>query len=231
MQSFVNEPFLAKRAKYAKWGSYIGFGALFLGLLTTTQNPILAYVFLLVGLLGASLGSYFASRYVREPRADQRLEQGLSGLDKRHVLYNYYLASNHIIASHRGLTVIEPRPQEGQIAYENGRWRHRAGFRKLLQIFGEPALGKPDQDLQREIDWVKKWIDEVMPEDDIPVNGAVVFTSPRVELQAKGSEIPIVTVDDLARHMKEGLKGEPILTTAKQNELRRVLDEIIGQEG
>ena len=54
MQSFVNELFLAKRAKYAKWGSYLGFGALFLGLLTTTRNPILAYVFLLVGLLGAA---------------------------------------------------------------------------------------------------------------------------------------------------------------------------------
>ena len=231
MQSYVNQPFLDKRGKFAKWGSYVGFGSLFVGLLTTSSNPLIAYIFLLVGLLGASLGSYFASRYVREPRADQTLEQALSSLDKRHTLYNYYLASNHIIASHRGLTVLEPRAQEGQVIYENGRWRHRAGFRKFMQLFGEPALGKPDQDLQREIEWVKEWIDEVRPEDDVPVNGVVVFTSPKAELQARGSQLPIVVASDLARHMKEGMKGQPILTTAKQNELRRVLDEIIGQEG
>lgn len=75
MESFVNQPFIDKQAKYAKWGSYVGFGALFLGLLTTSRQPILAYVFLLVGLLGATFGSYMASRYVREPRPDQTLAE------------------------------------------------------------------------------------------------------------------------------------------------------------
>ena len=229
MESFVNQPFLKKRATFARWGSYVGFGALFIGLMTTSRSPVLAYVFLLIGLLGASLGSYMASRYVREPRTDQVLEEKLVGLDKRYTIYNYYLPSNHVIISHHGMTVVEPRAHTGEISYDQGRWRHKAGFRKILQLFGEPSLGKPDQDLKREVDWLKEWIDEVMPNDNIPVNGAVVFTQDAVELHASGNAIPIVAVSDLARHMKEGLKGQPVLTTAKQKELRRVLDEAIGQ--
>jgi hypothetical protein len=230
MQSFTNEPFLKKRAKYAKWGSYVGFGALFVGLMTTGRNPILAYAFLLVGMLGASLGAYFAGRYVREPRADQVLKNALDGLDKRFTLYNYYLSSNHIIASHRGLTVIEPRAQDGLVTFDNGRWRHKGGFRKLLQLFGEPALGKPDQDLKRETEWVKKWIDEIMPEEDVPVSGVVVLTSSKAELQVHGEGVSVMVAADLAKYLTDGLKNQVILTTAKQKELRRTLDEAIEQE-
>lgn len=229
MQSFVNQPFLEKRGKYARWGSYVGFGALFVGLVLTRESPLLAYVFLLIGLLGASLGSYMANRYVREPRADQVLEEAVSELDKRYTLYHYYLPSNHVIASHYGLTVVEPRAHEGEITHDNGRWRHKAGLRKFLQLFGEPALGKPDQDLEREIRWVKEWIDEVMPEEDIPVNGAVAFTSPKVVLHVSGQSVPMMEVAELARHMKQGLKGQPTLPTTRQKELRRILDEVVAQ--
>lgn len=229
MQSFVNEPFLEKRRKYARWGSYIGFGALFIGLMTTSRSPLLAYLFLLVGLIAATFGSYMASRYVREPRPDQVLADKLSELDKRYTLYNYYPLGEHIIASHYGITVLEPRNQEGVITYANGRWRHRAGFRKILQLFGEPTLGRPDQDVSRQVEWVKQWIDETMPEEDIPVRGVVVFTRPGVELHASDAPVPAVTADELANFMKQGFKGSPTLSTAKQKELRRILDEVAAQ--
>ena len=227
MQSFVNEPFLKKRATYARWGSYLGIGALFAGLLMSTRYPLLAYVFLLIGLLGATLGSYMASRYVREPRADQTLEDVLDGLDKRYRLYSYYLPADHVIASHYGLTAVVPKPQEGEISYSNGRWHHKAGWRKVLQLFGEPNLSKPDQDLAREMELLTEWIREVMPEQDIPINGVIAFTSPRVALKATGLPAAAVTSADLADHMKHGLKGQPPLTTALRKELGRILDEVV----
>jgi len=227
MQNIVNTPFLEKRARYARWGSYVGFGALFIGLITTNRSPILAYVFLLIGLLGASIGSYFTSRYVREPRADQTLGQAMESLDRRYTLYNYYLPSDHVVASHYGLTVLIPRYQTGLVTYEHGKWRHKAGFRKIMQLFGEPHLGKPDQDLEREMGWVKEWIDQVLPEDDIPVNGAVVFTDPKVELHATGAPVPVLKAEELARFMKVGLKGQRIIPTSVQNKLRKVLDEVV----
>ena len=231
MESYVNEPFLKKRSKYARWGSYLGLGSLFVGLMISTRNPLLAYVFLLVGLLGSSFGAYMANRYVRQPRADQTLGNALEGLDKRYALYHYYLAADHVIASHYGLTVVVPRSQKGEIRYENGRWHHKAGLRKFLQFFGEPGVGKPDQDLAEETKLVKEWIDQVLPEQDVPVNGVVVFTNAEAVLQVREAPVPAVAVADLPEHMKRGLRNtdQPILTTAQQKELRRTLDAVVAQ--
>lgn len=230
MESFTNQPFITKQAKYAKWGSYVGFGALFLGLLTTTRSPILAYVFLLVGLLGATFGSYMANRYVREPRADQSLARVLEGLDKRFSVYSYFLPSNHVIVSHHGFTVVESRAQQGTVRFDGKRWQHRAGMRKFLQLFGEPSLGKPEQDIARHIGWVKEWIDEAAPELEVPVNGLVLFTAPSVTLEVTGNDLPVLALEELPTYLKEGMKGQPTLSTAKQKELRRILDEVVASE-
>jgi len=234
MQSFVNEPFLKKRATYARWASYLGIGTLFAGLLTSTRYPLLAYLFLLIGLLGATFGSYMAGRYVREPRADQTLEEALTRLDKRYRLYNYYLPSDHVVASHHGLAVLVIKPQEGQITYSDGRWHHKAGWRKLLQFFGEPSLSKPDQELAQEVQLVKEWIDEVMatephlrPELEVPVHGVIVFTNPRVTLDTHDLQVAAVKSADLVGHLKLGLKGQPPLSTAERKELERILDEVV----
>jgi hypothetical protein len=227
MQSYVNQPFLKKRAQYARWGSYVGIGALLIGLIITKNSIVLAYFFLLIGVLGASIGSYMANRYVREPRADQVLEKELEGLDKRYAMYHYYLSSNHVIASHYGLTVVAPRAQAGEIRFEKGRWQHKAGFRKVMQIFGEPSLGKPDQDLEQEAKWVKEWIDKALPEANIPVNGVVLFTNPKAELHLEGAPGPALSAAGLVDYMKQGLKGQPTLTTATQTELRNLLYELI----
>lgn len=226
-QNIVNEPFLKKRAKWAKWGSLIGIGALFVGLMTTTQAPLLAYAFLLVGLFGATFGAYMASHYVREPRADQVVGTALDALDKRYAAYHYYLPANHVIVSHFGLTVIMPRSHDGEITFQDGRWRHKAGWRKVFQFFGEPSLGKPERDLADEIKSTKGWIDEVLPEDNVPVNGLILFTNPNVRLYTKDAPVPTAKSEDLPEFMRQGLKGQPLLTTAKQKELRRILDEVV----
>jgi len=232
MQSFVNQPFLKKRATYAKWGSYVGIGALLVGLAVTQRSILISYAFLLVGLMGASLGSYMANRYVHEPRADQVLANVLDGLDKRYAMYHYYLPSNHVVASHYGLTVLIPRNQGGDVSYVKGRWQHKEGMRKLLQLIGEPALGKPDQDVAAEVGWVQEWVTANMPGQEIPVNGAIVFTNEKVNLHVNDAPAPAMTAADLAHFLKQGLKGQPTLSTAMQGELRRKLDETFetGQE-
>ncbi len=230
MQTITNRPFLEERSKYARWGSYVGFGALLLGMLTTMRYTLLSYVFLLVGLLGASIGSYLASRYVKQPRADQLLAQAMDSLDDRYTLYNYHLPAHHVVASHRGLTVLEPRSQKGEIHYQNGHWRHKAGFRKVLQFFGEPSLGKPDQDLERNITLMEKWVAEHVSDIDAPVNGVIVFTDPDAELQIKDPPYPAVKAQDLSEQLTKGLEGEGLLSTSDQKRLKRIIDEVTKRE-
>ena len=230
METVINQSFLEKRGKYARWGSYVGFVALFVGLLTALRQPLISYVFLLVGLLGASMGSYMANRYVREPRADQKIADALESLDKRYVLYSYYLPSDHVVFSHHGFTVLEPRSQEGVITHEDGRWNHKAGFRKIMQIFGEPSLGKPDQDLEQQIAWVREWVEQIPSEEEIAVDGAIVFTSPSAELHIKDLDYPAVDLKALPDFIREGHHERPPLSTRQRREIRSMLDEMVAQD-
>ncbi len=228
METIVNETFLAKRAKYARWGTLLGLGALFAGLLTAGQQQLLiSYALLLVGLLAASVGSYMANRYVREPRADQRIAEALEAMDKRYVLYSYYLPSEQVLFSHQGFTVLEIRNQEGLVSYADGRWNHKAGWRKIMNLFGEPSLGKPDQDLEREMGWVREWVDTFDPEQEIPVNGIIVFTNPNVTLDIEELDVPYAALDDLAGVIKAGLDSRPPLSTSKRREIRSMLDDMV----
>lgn len=227
MEVFVNEAFLKRRRRLASWSTYVAIGALVLGLIMSSRQILVSYALLLVGMLGATIGSQLTAAYVREPRADSVLAEALSGLDKRFALYCYYLPSHHVVVSHHGLTVVTPRAQRGEISYANGKWRHKAGARKLLQLFGEPALGRPDADTEQEIKWVAEWAQEMMPETEIPVTGVVVFTDPQITLYANDAPVPAVKVADLPAFLRQDLKSQPTLTTAAQKELRRKLDAIV----
>lgn len=230
MDNLVNEPFLVKRGKYARYASYVGFGSLFVGLLSVNRSMALAYGMLMIGLIAASIGAYLANRYVKEPRADRVFADALQNLDKRYVLYQYYFPTNHLLMSHFGLTVLDPYAQGGTVSYHRGHWRHKAGFRKIMQIFGDPALGKPDSEIRAEVARVKKWIDELMPGQDIPVTGVAVFTNPTVQLDVEDCPVPAVRIDGLATFVKDGLKGGRVLSTALQNQLRKTLDDVIAAQ-
>jgi hypothetical protein len=230
METVVNQPFLTKRGKIGRWGSLIGLGALFAGLITAGQQMVLiSYTCLLIGLIGASVGSYMANRYVKEPRADQRLAKALESLDRRHVLYSYYLPSEQVLFSHHGLTVLEVRNQEGAISYADGRWRHKAGLRKFLQFFGEPSLGRPEQDLEREMGWMRDWLAKNGMGEDVPVNGVIVFTNPGAELDIQGLAHPYATLEELPEVIRAGFGERPPLSTSKRNEIRSKLDDLVAQ--
>ncbi|NLG29437.1 MAG: hypothetical protein GX557_16125 [Chloroflexi bacterium] len=228
MESFVNQPYLDKRRKWASWASYAGLAALFVGVLTASRSILISYLFLVIGVIAASIGAYLSNRYVKEPRADQVLAKQLEALDKRYAVYNYYLPAPHVIASHYGLTVVLPRQQKGQVTYSNGKWQHRERWRALTQFFGAPNVGKPELSLAEEIAPTQEWINAVLPgEEPVPVTGLVLFTDAAVQLEAKEAPVVALKSEALAGYMREGLKGQTVLSTARQKELRRLLDSVV----
>jgi len=231
MQAYVNEALIKKRVSVARYAGIAGFGALVAGLFTVSSNLFLSYVFLIVGLIAATVASYMTNQYVKEPRGDRVFQRVLAGLDKRYALYSYYLPASHVVASHHGLTVLLARPQRGVVTVQGGRWQHKSGWRRILQFFGEPGLGRPDADLQHEMQRVAKWISERLPEVEIPVTGVVVFTHPEVELHVSDAQVPVMLVADLPRFFREDLRDAPILSTAVQKDLRRTLDKAAEQAG
>ncbi len=228
MESFVNQPFLDKRRKWASWASYAGLAALFAGILTATRSLLISYLCLMLGVIAASIGAYLSNRYVREPRGDQVLTRTLEGLDKRYALYSYYLSTAHVIASHFGLMVVATRPQKGQVGFADGKWQHRARWRFVTQFLGEPSIGRPELTVRDDVESLEQWVASALPgEEHVPVNGLVLFTNPDVELDAADAPIKALKTNDLAAYLRTGLKGQPVLSTSRQKELRRLLDGVV----
>ncbi|MHB9033123.1 MAG: nuclease-related domain-containing protein [Anaerolineae bacterium] len=227
MEIYVNEPFLKKRAKISKYCTWGGMAALLLGLFMAQRNILASYAGLLVGMASAMVGAHFTSTYVREPRADQVFSHLLDGLDKRYALYCYYLPANIVVISHYGLTVLLAKAQKGEINYVNGRWQHKAGLRKALQLIGEPGLGNPEKELNTEVEWVEGWVAKNLPEMEVPVQGVVVFTHPEAVAHVKDAPVAAMPSPDLPEYLKTGMKGRTTLTTANQKELRRALDAVV----
>ncbi|NLT72982.1 MAG: NAD(P)(+) transhydrogenase (Re/Si-specific) subunit beta [Chloroflexi bacterium] len=226
MEAAVNNAFLESRRKLAKWGNYIGLGALIAGLFTVARSPVLSSTLLLIGVCGASIGAYMANRYIREPRVDQVLSRALDGLDKRYTLYSYYLPAGQVVLSHFGFTVLEARSQGGQIAYSRGRWSHKARLNLLKQILGEPSLGSPDKDLAIQIEHLRKWMAR-QGLDDVPVSGAIVFTNQEAGLEIEGLGFPAVRLRELAPLLKGGVSDQVPLATSQRREIESKLDELV----
>jgi hypothetical protein len=229
MQAYVNDAFLNRRRKIAKWGNYIGLGALFGGLFTVSRSTALSSTLLLIGVFGASIGAYMANRYIREPRADQLLAKALDGLDKRYTLFSYSLPVDQAIFSHHGLTVLVTRPQPGMITYSDGRWHHRSSMRRLKQLVGEPSVGSPEKDLQVDMDTMRRWVAKQGLGADVPVNGAVVFTNENATVSVQGLGIPAVSLSGLATLMRDGLDVQAPLSTSQRREVESKLDELVGK--
>lgn len=227
MEIYINTPFLKQRAKIGKYSTWAGVAALLIGLFMASRSIWISYLSLLIGLVGATVGSHFSSTYVREPRPEQMFSHLLDGLDKRYAVYCYFMPSNHVVLSHYGLTVLLPKAQKGEITYSNGRWQHKAGMRKILQLIGEPGLGNPEKELSAEMKWVRDWLTKAVPELEVPVQGVIVFIHPEAALNAAGSPTPAMLSVDLPEYMRQGMKGQPTISTANQKELRRVLDAIV----
>ena len=108
MQNIVNETRIVRGARIGKIGTFAGLGFLVLGLivsLTLQATGLLwvSFVCLLLGILVSSVGTMNMNRWVREPRADQALAQGLKGFDDRYRLYSYFLSAPHVLLGPTGL--------------------------------------------------------------------------------------------------------------------------------
>ena len=153
MEAFINDSFLKRRRKLASWSTYVAIGALVLGLIMSTRQLAVSYALLLVGMLGATVGSQLTAAYVREPRADSVLAESLSGMDKRFSLYCYYLPSHHVVASHHGMTVLMPRARSGRTSAATSSARRATSWPRTSLRSGSAVAGRCRRATGRAASW------------------------------------------------------------------------------
>ncbi len=240
MRVVLNEKRLKRYLNIAKWGSLTGLILFFAGMYLTfnaEQNPSWApwaFAALLIGFLITQVGIYYGNRYGRMPRIDQLLTRALKGLSREYTLYHYATPASHVLVGPAGVWVLVPKYQRGNISYRKGRWRQSGGpLLWYLRIFSQEGLGRPDLEIQDEVQAVLKVLREVFEDEDRlpPVEPILVFTSPKAQLvDVEDAPVKALKVDDLKAYLKPKLKRRVL----KPEEVKRIcqaLEEAGGNEG
>jgi hypothetical protein len=234
MQNIMNETRITRGARIGKIGTFAGLGFLVAGLivsltLQTTGLLWLSFVCLLLGILVSSIGTMNMNRWVREPRADQALTQGLKGFDDRFRLYSYYLPAPHVLLGPSGLFVLTTMGQDGVIRYDGTKFRRDFSAIRLLRFMAEESLGKPFADADSQVHAMQKLLDEQGVGEGVQIQNVVVFYNPRAQLAITDPPRPVVNQKGLKKALrKQFVDDDAKLSGVQYRELRDLFDGIVG---
>lgn len=227
MKVYVNETYVTRRSSVGKWASLLGLAILASGFVVSLKNPNLLFVSfgsLAVGFILSNVGIYYANRYTRPDRPDAELAKALKGLDNRHVLYQFCLPVSQVLREPGGLTVFLLKPQEGQVLFQEGKWRNKLGWSRVLRWMGQEGLGEPEREVAQEVQTLREWLQEQAPDLNVPMRGVLVFT--KAQLTLDNPPVPAMAPKQIKGWLRKAGKLPPL---PKQTlaQLTQVLNEAV----
>jgi len=230
MKIIKNEKLIKRNGKI---GQYTSLGALVvLGLgmyLSFKRTDLFAYSIaaLLVGFTLTQVGMYMGNRYGRSPRPDEKLDAGLKGLQNEFMIYHYKSPASHLLIGPAGVWVLLPYHQRGQVVFKKNRWKMSGGgfLQSYMRIFGQESIGRPDIEINNEINSVEKYLAKQMDESEIPeINVMMVFTNDEVEIDAGDAEVPAMKIKQIKNFFKQKAK-EKVLSATQLTAIKAALPE------
>ena len=219
MKIIKNERLIKRNGQIGQWTSLAALVVLGLGMyisFTRTDLFIYSIAALLVGFTLTQIGMYMGNRYGRSPRPDEKLDAGLKGLQNEFVMYHYTAPASHILVGPAGIWVLLPYHQRGKVTYKKNRWRMSGGgfLQSYMRIFGQESLGRPDVEMESDVNAMKKYLAKKLEESDIPeINSLMVFTSDDVEIDAADSPIPSMKLKEMKEFFRRKAKEKGISST------------------
>jgi hypothetical protein len=183
---------------------------------------------LLIGFLLSQVGIYFSNRWGRRPRPDEMLDQALKGLDSKYTLYHYASPVQHLLVGPAGLWVLLPYHQRGTISFKKGRWVQKGGpwYYGYLKLFAQESLGRPDVELSGELDGLKRFLGQHLPDGAVPeLQAALVFMHPEAVIDIPEDENPpaeTIPLSKLKEAMRKIAKNKPL-----SNEKARLIQDAL----
>jgi len=212
MRVTVNEPLVAKRSHWGRRIMILGFAVMLVAVVLSFGELSLlrSYGVMVVGLVLINIGLYYGGKWMRDPREDQILDKALKGLNHGSQLYSYLLPADHVLLSSPGLFVLTLKFQDGRITAHGDKWQRHLSLGSSLRALFEPRLGNPGQQALNEASKVQTWLQQHLPDAQVPVRPVVVFVNPKAELQLEGTYVPAVALDDLKAHLRAALKAKAL---------------------
>src|SRR5215208_6899798 len=228
MKIIKNEKLIKRNAAIGSWTSMAALVVLGLGMYISFTRPELFTYSLIALLLGFTLtqvGMYMGNRFGRSPRPDEKLDAGLKGLQNEFVLYHYTTPASHLLVGPAGVWVIKPYHQGGRVVYEKNRWRNSGGgfLQSYMRLFGQESLGRPDIEIESDINGLRKYLLKHMDESELPeINPLMVFTNDAVEIDAESASIPALKLKQVKEFIRQRAKPRQ-LSQEKIEQLSAIL--------
>lgn len=193
---------------------------------------------LALGFLASNLGSYYINRFAprrwpdsnRIARPDELVEQNLKGFDDKYSLFLWSLPdAPYVLTGPTGIQVFVVRGDKGQVNVSGDRWREPFSIGRMFTAFTREGLGNPG----REVEETKQKIRELLQEGEangklsaqageVPIEGAVVFVNPAVNLNLENPSVPVTPVGQLKKLVRSK-KGQQL----SGNDLRGLTDYLV----
>jgi hypothetical protein len=227
MRIITDEARIAKGARLGKIATFVGLGFLIGGLvisLALQDTPLLwlSFACLVLGLVISSVGTMNMNRWVREPRADQALVQGLKGYDDRYCLYNYVLPVPHVLLGPTGLYVFTALGQDGVIRYEDGKFRRDLNVGRFLRFMAEEGLGKPLAEADTQVETLREYLDAHDAGKEAEIQNILVFYNPRAELVLSDVPRPVAVPKTLKKAIRK--QGGSTLPSDQYEQIRSLFE-------
>jgi hypothetical protein len=228
MKIIKNEQRIRRNAQIGSWTSLAALAVLGLGMyisFTRTELIVYSLTALVIGFTLTQVGMYMGNKYGRSPRPDEKLDAGLKGLQNEFSIYHYATPVSHLLIGPAGVWVIVPYHQRGQVTFKKNRWRMSGGgfMQGYMRIFGQEGLGRPDYEVEGEVNALRKHLSKQMDESEIPeINALMVFTNEDVEIDAADSPFPVLKVKQIKEFIRQKVK-EKKLSAEKINQLKTLL--------
>lgn len=196
---------------------------------------IISFGALLIGFAASNIGSYYINRFAarRWPgtkqiaRPDEMLEKSLKGFDNKYSLFLWSLPeSEYVLVGPPGIFAFAVRSDKGVVNVEGSRWREKFSLGRVLTSFTREGLGNPGRDLLETEQKMRAVFQQAESEGKlkvdaggVPIQGAVVFVNPGIELNAVNPDVPALLAPDVKKFIREN-KGQMLSAT----ELRELTD-------
>jgi hypothetical protein len=217
MKVVIEEKLVKRNARIGQILTITSLATLGAGMFITFQRPDLlgfSVGALLIGFLLSQVGMYYTNRWGRSPRPDEQITLALKGLDKRYALYHYRTPVSHLLVGPAGVWTLIPKHQKGTIKYQKNRWKQSGGgfIQGYLKIFAQEGIGRPDLEIESDIESLKKFFSKILPEEtEIPeIQAALIFSNPEADIQADDAPYPTVPAKKLKDLIRKTAKGKPI---------------------
>lgn len=210
MKVVTNDKLIKRNQKIGNISSLASLGILVLGFVLSFNPDQLTWAFaaLLLGFIVSQVGLFFGARFGRSPRPDEHLTAALKGLENRYTLYHYTTPVSHLLVGPSGAWVLLPYSQGGIIRYDvkKQRWQQKGG-NLYLKIFAQDSLGRPDLDVKGSLNDAQKFLNEKLGQSvPVEVKAALVFTNPKVTIEAAEAPIPTLTAEKLKDFIRKQAK-------------------------